>query len=133
MSRENVEAVRRAVAAFNEGGVEGLLVHFDPGIEWISVRGFLPDAQDRAGHEGVREWFSMISELFCDLRWEPLEFVDAGDRVMVSARLSGIGKGSGIATEVTLFHVVTLRGSKAVRFESYMNRPEALEAAGLSE
>jgi ketosteroid isomerase-like protein len=133
MPEENIEAARCAVAAFNEAGVEGLLVHLDPGIEWISVRGFLPDAQDRAGHEGVREWFSMISELFCDLRWEPFEFVDAGDQVMVSARLGGTGKGSGIATEITLFHVITLRGSKAVRFESYVNRPEALEAAGLSE
>jgi uncharacterized protein len=133
MSQENVEIAGQALAAFNEGGVDALLAHLDPEVEWISVRGFLPDAEDRVGHDGVREWFETIAELFDELRWEPLEFIDAGDRVVVAARISGIGKGSGIPGEIALFHVATVRAGRAVRLESYVDRADALEAAGLRE
>ncbi len=133
MSRENVELASKAFDALNQGGVEALLVYLDPEIEWISTPGFLPDAEDRFGHEGVRRWFEMLGELFDDVRWEAEEFIDAGDRVMVAATTTARGKGSGIPAELTLFHVFTVRDGKAVREESYRDRNQALEAAGLRE
>jgi hypothetical protein len=44
------------------------LIHFEPEIECFSVRGCWPDAEDRVGHEGVRDWFDTLTELFDDLR-----------------------------------------------------------------
>jgi ketosteroid isomerase-like protein len=133
MSRENLELASKAFDALNQGGVEALLVYLDPEIEWISTPGLLPDAEDRFGHEGVKKWFEMLEEHFEDVRWEAEEFIDAGDRVMVAATTTARGKGSGIPAELTLFHVVTVRDGKAVREESYRDRNQALEAAGLRE
>ena len=62
---------------------------------------------------------------------EPEEFIDAGERVVVLARLSARGRASGVALVRRDGMVWTVRGGKAVRLD-YFNRPaDALEAAGL--
>jgi ketosteroid isomerase-like protein len=59
--------------------------------------------------------------------------IDAGDQVLVMSRESGRGKGSGIEIDHEVFHVARLRHGKVVHWELYLNRGEALEAAGLRE
>jgi ketosteroid isomerase-like protein len=49
------------------------------------------------------------------------------------SRQRGRGASSGVAAELEQAHVVTLRGGKIVRFDSYLDRRKALEAVGLSE
>jgi ketosteroid isomerase-like protein len=132
VSRETVELATAAFDALRAGGVEGLLPYCDPEIEWISIPGFLPDAVDRQGHEGVRSWFAQMEELFEDVSWEPEEFVDAGERIVVGATVAGRGRGSGIPVEARLFMVVSVRAGLAVRLESYLDRREAFAAAGLA-
>jgi ketosteroid isomerase-like protein len=133
MSQENVELAREALDAFSRDGVTGLLAFLDPNIEWVSIPGFLPDAEDRRGHAGVIRWFEQIGELFADTRWEAREFVDSGDRLMIASTVSGRGRVSGAVAETALFHAITVRDGRVVRFESYLERDEALEAAGLRE
>ena len=70
-----------------------------------------------------------------DYRMEPEEFIDAGDdKVLVFSREGGRGRGSGaeVVTQPTA-HLWTLRNRKAVRMQSYWERSDALEAAGLQE
>jgi hypothetical protein len=64
---------------------------------------------------------------------EPREYIDAGDSVVLMFRQSGIGRGSGVATEREFFGVYDLSDSKVVRYRQYESRAEALEAVGLSE
>ena len=52
---------------------------------------------------------------------------------LVRVRQSGVGRGSGVATESRNFTVWTFRGEKVVRIESFVNEAEALDAAGLRE
>ena len=49
------------------------------------------------------------------------------------SRQTATGKQSGVPIEHEFGDVFTLRDGKVVRFESYWNRADALEAAGLSE
>jgi ketosteroid isomerase-like protein len=70
--------------------------------------------------------------------WEDwsLEFeqmIDAGDKVLVIARESGRGKGSGVEVEQRAFAVFTLREGRIVHWKGFVNRRQALEAAGLRE
>jgi ketosteroid isomerase-like protein len=61
--------------------------------------------------------------------------MDAGeDRVLVFSREGGRGTGSGaeVQTNATA-HLWTMRDGKAIRMESYWERSEVLEAAGLRE
>jgi ketosteroid isomerase-like protein len=65
-------------------------------------------------------------------RIEAEEFLDGGDLVVVLIRWRGRGKGSGVEVEAEGAHVWELRDGKAVRYDIYRDREQALEAAGLS-
>ena len=45
------------------------------------------------------------------------EFIDAGDRVLVTAHHRGRGRGSGIEVDTRLYSVYTLRDGKVVRVD----------------
>ena len=59
MSQEDVEAVRDAFDAFESEGIDGLLAHLDPQIEWTTTGEFLESAVYR-GHEAVRRYLSAL-------------------------------------------------------------------------
>ncbi len=56
-----------------------------------------------------------------------------GDEVFLWVRFAGHGAASGIPLEMELAHVYALRDGKAARVVEYMDRKEALEAAGLRD
>jgi ketosteroid isomerase-like protein len=131
MSQENVEAVRRGYEHFNRTGELDFSV-LDPEVVYdVSSRTF--DASVYHGHEGVREFLALIREQWATMRLEPQEFVDAGDSVVVSVRLVGVGKESGVETTANSAHLWTLRGGKIVRQTTFQTMSEALEAAGLRD
>jgi ketosteroid isomerase-like protein len=140
MSQENVELVRRGYAAFvqgfDSGGFEEAAFEWlDPEIEWRGPPEFPDLAEPRYGHDGVREYIAILTEVLEDYRMAPEEFIDAGgDQVLVFSREGGRGKGSGVEVQThPTAHLWTIRGRKAVRMRSYWERLDALEAAGLSE
>jgi ketosteroid isomerase-like protein len=133
MSRENVEIVRRGYEQFAEKGMPSF-EFLDPEIEWRGPKEFPDLAEPHFGHEGVAQYVAMVNEAFDDYRMHPEEFIDAGeDQVLVFSREGGRGRGSGaeVVTHPTA-HLWTLRDGKAILMQSYWERPEALEAAGLA-
>jgi len=131
MSQENVEIVRRGYEHYNRTGEPDYSV-FDAEVVYdVSRRTFDPAVYH--GHDGVREFVGLIREQWATMRLEPQDFVDVGDKVVVSVRLVGVGKESGVETEANTAHVWTFRGGKIVRQTTFQTMAEALEAAGLSE
>jgi ketosteroid isomerase-like protein len=107
----------------------------DPEIEWMPPPSAPQDSVYR-GREGAVAELGEWTELFDDFRWEPQEFVEAGDRHrdwiwVVAGRMSGRGKASGARTEVDEFHVWTFRRGTAVRLAMYLDRADAFRAAGI--
>jgi ketosteroid isomerase-like protein len=132
MSQENVDKSRDFIAAYNRRDFDAAVEFFDPEIEWV-----LPARQRsdscRGPDEVIRFWEG-IDETFEELRLEPQEFIDAGDRVATRLRHFGRGKASGIEVDAELYHqVVTFRTGRMVRIEYFGKWSEALEAAGLEE
>jgi ketosteroid isomerase-like protein len=80
------------------------------------------------GHEGFFENLGEMTDVFDDFRFEPLKIDENGDRLLVTVRVTGRGKASGVEIDSRLFHLWTLRGQKAIRFEIYNEREQA-EAA----
>jgi ketosteroid isomerase-like protein len=129
VSTENVEMARRAYAAFNGAGVEGILGYLDPEIEWRMWEEFARGSRLFTGHDGAREVLTMFTENFDDFRADASEFVDVGDCVVVSVCLEGKAKGSGELQRFELFHVWRVRDGLAICLDVYGTREEALEAA----
>ena len=105
----------------------------DPEVEWVAIPGFLPDAEDFHGHDGVRAWFSKVDETLQKVHWEAEQIVDGGERLFVALKLDAAGRASGIEAELRIFQAWTIRNGRLVRLESYLSRDEAPEAAGLRQ
>jgi ketosteroid isomerase-like protein len=141
MSEENVEIVRRGYDVMTRylhdypTDPPPLEAFLHQEIEWRGPREFPDLAEPRYGHDGVRAYIDKLFEVLDDYRMTPEQFIDAGaDQVLVFSREGGRGRGSGadVVTHPTA-HLWTLRDGKAIRMQSYWERSDALEAAGLSE
>ena len=126
MKQDKFQVVRDIYAAWGAGRSARAFMH--PEIEYVNP----PDAVEPGVRRGP-ESFAAIRSSYDDVVVEPQEYIDApGDRVVVIARVTGRGHGSGFPVEWQHGYVWTVRDGLAVRFE-WFNRPgEARAAAGLA-
>jgi ketosteroid isomerase-like protein len=124
MSQENVEIVRRFLVV----DVDEALTYADSGIVWNPV-----EESSTQGHDAVRASLARWKGEWDDYELMPEEFVDRGDRVVVTVRLRGRGRGSGVEVDARFYDVYTLGDGKIVRMDQFTERSEALEAVGRSE
>jgi ketosteroid isomerase-like protein len=132
MSEENVEIVRLGYELLNRGDLDGVLQFCAPDFEFRDLPA-LPGSGVFIGHDAFRAWYAQLNDAFEDLRFEPDEFIDAGDRIVVVNHATGRGMGSGATVEMHFSNVWTLSDGKIVRHIAYGDHAEALEAAGLRE
>jgi ketosteroid isomerase-like protein len=130
LSQEDVEIVRRAFAAGESDGLDGLLPYLDPDIEWTTTGAFV-EAGTYRGHEGVRRYLGAMYDEFEELRNELVEVIEAGSQFVVVSRITGRGKRSGAPVELILASIGSVSDGKIVRIRNYPSREKALEAAGL--
>jgi ketosteroid isomerase-like protein len=132
MSEENVEVVGRLYEALNRGDLEGAIEMTDPNIRYdLSERVFNPAVYQ--GHDGIRRFSAEVDEVWDEFRVEPLDFIDVGDKIIVSHLVHARGKGSGVDVELPSTSVYTLREGKVLAIRMYREHDQALEAAGLRE
>jgi ketosteroid isomerase-like protein len=136
LSQENVEAARRAYEAFNnvfaKGDFSGWLALYTPDAE-LHDPGDFPDAGVHRGHDELRKWAEQLNEVAEDLRVEHEHFIEAGELVVVTVRITAKGREGGVPTEMSTFHVLEFTDGKICRGRFYLTEDEALEAAGLRE
>lgn len=70
MSAENVEVVRRALAAYTRGELEAMLSHIDPEGELQSAIIGGAEGNVFRGHDRFRSWFAESMEAFEELTTE---------------------------------------------------------------
>jgi ketosteroid isomerase-like protein len=130
MSQENVKAIRRGYEAWNGGDLDGVLRDLDPEIEW---RPRLGAAGVRAtlyrGHEGVLAYKREVEEALGAIEVDVLSIEELGDHVLAHIRARGQGSASGVPVDAEGFHLWTMRAGRAVGFETYSQREQAVEAA----
>jgi ketosteroid isomerase-like protein len=133
MSQENVERLRAAIDAYNREGPEAIIAFLDPDVEWVADRSDLGRVTYR-GRDGVRKAFAEQFEGLDRLGFEIDELIDRGDQIVALGQLHGRGRSTGIEGQSPLAIVFTVGGDgKIIRYESFRNAQEALEAVGLSE
>ena len=85
----DIEVVRAVFAAFTARDVEGVLVHSSPDVEFSSVTGEHAGRTDPyLGHDGLRQYFRDLAEVWDELRIVPRDFRQNGDRILVTGRVS---------------------------------------------
>jgi len=135
MSKENVEAFKRGLEAGNRGDVDALLDELHPEIEWHSALHALMGGQLTVfrGHAGVRRMLGDLYETSAEVHIEMSEFRDLGHGLVAFGRTRNRGKASGVETETPLALVTEIRDGKTISIRAYLDRQEALAAAGLPE
>ena len=129
-----MEIVREAFEAFLGGDQEKAAQLVDPEVEFHGTVGGLQEGQIVHGQSQIEQEFEEVDmEAWEERRLEAEEFIDAGDDVVVLLHEYRRGRGSGVELEAKTAVVVAVSGERVVRIQGYMDRADALEAAGLSE
>jgi ketosteroid isomerase-like protein len=131
MSQENVEVVERAIAAVNERDVDSYLALCTPDVELVSP--VAPIEGANRGAEGIRQFFAGVDEATTEFRLDIDSLRAIGeDRVLALVQVSTVSQG-GIPYTQRAANVYDLVGAKLCRVRIYLDRSEALEAAGLRD
>jgi ketosteroid isomerase-like protein len=146
MSKENVEIVRSVFEPFNgfnlaaidwdvEAIREMLGRAYSPDIELTTLASGLGSGVNEfyRGLEGLVRYLGEWLEPFSEYYVENLDYVAAGECVLIPSRQWGIGAGSGARVELRLTTLFELRDGRIARVHQYDTLNEALEAAGLSD
>ena len=96
---------------------------------------YLPFEESEAIHglDAVRRYFEGWLDTWDSFQAEPTEFLARGDHVVVGEAFKGRGKDSGVEVAMQSWSVSLLRDGLIVRRDEFLDRAEALEAAGLSD
>jgi ketosteroid isomerase-like protein len=125
------EQIRAAYAAFNDRDeLDTELFHDD--VEWHNAPEW-PGASIHRGIEAVVTDLRQQFDAWDEARYEPVEIIRAGDRVVVLLHVVVKGKASGIPSGMEGSHVLTLRDGKVARVQAFMTREQGLAAAGLEQ
>jgi ketosteroid isomerase-like protein len=146
MPGQNIEIVRAMLEPFN--GIDATAIDMDaeaireliqsansPNVELRPLEsgaGSGPSALYR-GWDGLVEYLREWLEPFSEYHVELLDYIEAGDCVLVPSRQWGVGSASGARVEIELTFVYELRDGKIVRIDQYDTVEDAREAAGLRE
>jgi ketosteroid isomerase-like protein len=130
LTSEYVERIRRGYEAWNRtGDVDSILSNLDPAVE-ISIPG---DALDYAGvvfrgHQGARDALSVLTEAWSETRFEPLELLDQGDRVLAICRQRSRGLHTDLEVEQIVAHLWSVgKDGYLIRLELFFDPEQARE------
>lgn len=127
MSAENVELARRLHQVFDADPLDPWLAFFAPEIEWIS-REDEPDADIYHGRAGIEQLALRWRAAFDNLTFEPSDFIDKGEHVIVPGRMRGRARASGIEIDAVYVWLYRFRDDKIVHTHAFSNLEDAINA-----
>ena len=131
MSQENVEIVKAIFAAWNDRNPQEALSRIDPNVE-IDMTGvsFPGMAVVDGGHEGLAPVGAFV-DAWESLEYFPDNFIEAGDHVIVSLRMAGRGRESGVPVELRVACVYTIRNGLVIRWLAFDTLAAAASAVSI--
>jgi len=118
MSQANVEAARRGFEAALRGDLDAIAELLDPNVRW---HGGDPDAAGSCQNRNQALDFMRRSDVIRGGRFELVDVVDAGDKVVVIMRPPSASE--------PVANVATFRDGKVVEMVHFPNVDDALAAA----
>jgi uncharacterized protein len=130
VGESGIAVVRGFNDALARGDVAGMVDLLDSQVEWRAPES-VPWGGTFRGHEGFREFLGKVLEQPAEFRREMLEYLDAGERVVVLLRQMGRPKGGDTEYDVPEVHVWTVRDGKVVEFEGLFDTATVLRTLQL--
>jgi ketosteroid isomerase-like protein len=138
MSQEHIEIVRAMWEPMK--GVDGAEIDWDAEVLREGTGQFSPDfeltwtaswAGERhyTGQDAMLRAFKEWVEPFSEYRAEALDYIEAGDHVIVVTRQWGTGRASGAPVEIRVTHLMEFRDGLIARLDEYETVEEAIESA----
>jgi len=143
MSQENVEIVRSVLEPlagvdvasidWNIEEIRGMLGRaYSPDVELTTLASGLGSGVGEfyRGLDGLVRYLREWLEPFSEYRVENLDYLEAGDCVLVPSRQWGLGGASRARVEIELTTLYELRDGQIAQIHQYDTLKEALQAAG---
>ncbi|MBO9581993.1 MAG: nuclear transport factor 2 family protein [Sphingobium sp.] len=132
MSAENVAIVRSIYDALATGDIPTVVNALSPDVVWNEAESFpYADGNPYVGPEAV------LSGVFARLatEWDGFgalmpDFIDGGDKVVVTGRYVGTYPATGKPMNPQALHLWTLRDGKVVSFQQYVDTLAVAKAMG---
>jgi hypothetical protein len=128
-------AMRLAVEAYNRRDLEAVAIGFPPELEYYPYREFVEAGLAEPcyhGPAGYRTYIEGTYEVWgADVRLEPTELIDLGDRIVMLADMPMRAQASGVPLGETYACVSTLKDGRVIRQRDFLDQAEALGTVGL--
>jgi uncharacterized protein len=124
-----IEALKKAYAAFNRNDIAATVEAMDSQIEWTEPAEF-PGGGTYHGHLGVQAYLSQSRGNWAEGSSQPERFIVAGDKIIVFVHARVRLKDSSEWHETRLADVFTFRNGKAIQMRAFADRQQALVWAG---
>jgi ketosteroid isomerase-like protein len=131
VSQENVAIARAFLEAYNREDFEAALKHGSPGFVLDFSRALGPYRGVYRRNE-IRAFLEELNETFQSVRFEPRDFIDAGEYVVVPLTIHFEGR-DGIKVKADTTNLWMFRDGAVERIVLYQELQEALEAVRLAE
>jgi uncharacterized protein len=120
----NAELVGSLYEAFDSRDFDAANAMLAPDVVWTAPNPDWPAAGRYHGHDGVREFWKRMGVAFVEHDVEREPFVEAGDRVIVPARVRGRRRRKDVTLEGDVADIWTVHGGLVVAAEVYADREQ---------
>ena len=134
MSENGAEVVRQSYEAFNERGLAGATEYWHPEIVWHTDPS-VPEPGVYTGFDEVRTYLEGFIRAFGAWEIDLQEIIDlGGGRVLSMMTVAGspLGQSSQKTHFLDWAWIVSVRGGKIAIVRSFLDKQNALDAAGIS-
>jgi uncharacterized protein len=128
-AQENKQLVLQGYRLFQSGDIRGLLELYHTDAEWSSPESdYVPFSGKFHGKSGIAQFFTTLGESAQPLRFEPVQLIAEGDRVVAIGQATWLAKPTGRSYDTAWVHVFLMRDGKVASFEVFYDTAAAEKA-----
>ena len=130
--QDNIGIIRSVYAAFAAGDAATILGHIADNAPWINYGSpSVPYTGERAGKAQIMEFFQAIAGSTTGGEVVADTYLANGDTVVTLGRYRATVRSTGVAIDVPIVHVFTLRDGKITRWEGFSDTEKVARAHAL--
>jgi ketosteroid isomerase-like protein len=133
VSQDDIETIRGLYERWSQNVGDFAFDLFDEDVDIHQNSDILDTRAAFHGQEGLVAAADALLLSFRGMEWHPEQWLSRGEWLIVSIRVTAVGRQSGVETETRIAHAWRIRGGKITDFHAYPGTTEALDALGLGE